>query len=379
MKLGTDSTEVTKLLWSLLLALGLTAGLLVAFALRPAAEAQVAGDDGATMAETNVAAVLPAFTPAPVLRHKQDTSDLTQPTSWEDRGLPPQPWFKSVSPLGPPTLPPERPVPPWPGFGHWPPRPGGLMPQGTGKLDLQGLHPFNASPAITISLTGDSLWGYTFPNATLTATLRNGSTFKGLAVAIVDGLGWFGDVTHFFDQGKVADVAGGDTVEVFVNGAKTTLTLPTITGSIDPATDVVSGTISGVSLPASLTIIAHGNSRVISSDASGNFSTDWTGTADIVQDDRADVAYEMAPGYWAAATFHPQNGFTVYETWNGMWGYTTPGDTVTVTLRSTTGTLKESGTPRFSGTADGGTRPAWTFCLVTRWKSRLMGRLSPAL
>jgi len=160
----------------------------------------------------------------------------------------------------------------------------------------------------------------------------------------VDGLGWFGDITSFFDQGKAVDIAGGDTVEFFVNGVKTTVTLPTITGGIDPATDVVSGTISGVSLPTNVTILTHSRSRTVATDASGNFSTDWTGIADIVQDDRVDVAYEMTSGYWAMARFYPQNGFTVYETWNSVWGYTTPGDTITVTLRSITGTLKESGT-----------------------------------
>jgi hypothetical protein len=210
----------------------------------------------------------------------------------------------------------------------------------------------SATPAITVSLTQNCFFGYTLPNAALTATIRSGTTSKGLAVAIVDGLGWLGN-TSFFDQGRAVDVASGDAVDFFVNGAKTTVTLPTITGGVDPATDVVSGTISGVGLPASLTLLAHGHTRAVTTDAAGRFSTDWTGTADIGQDDQVDVAYQVAAGFWALVSLYPQNGFTVYETWNGVWGYTAPGTAVTVTLRAGDGTLKESGTATADATSGG--------------------------
>ncbi|MBC8449079.1 MAG: DUF11 domain-containing protein [Chloroflexi bacterium] len=253
---------------------------------------------------------------------------------------------------------------PQPGFQRWPfgpvggrpgavaARPGSPLPLSGGQAEAASPVHLSVTPAITLSLTFDSFFGYTAANATVTATLKTGETFKGLAVALVDGLGWLGN-TSFFDQGRAVDVAPGDTADFFVNGAQTTVTLPTITGRVDPATDVVSGTIAVVPLPANLTITVHGRSRVVASDAAGNFTTDWTGTADIGQDDQADVSYEMTGGFWAMANLFPQNGVTVYGDWNGVWGYTAPGETVTVTLRAGDGTLKESGTAMADATTGG--------------------------
>ncbi len=232
-----------------------------------------------------------------------------------------------------PELPPTR---PWLWAGRAPivgaPAGGAIA----AAASAEGLNAF-----VAIWLNGDRILGYTQPGATLTATLRTGATINGLAVALVDGAGWLGK-TAFYAAGRTVDIAPGDTIDLYVNGDRTTVTLPVISGQVDPVTNVVSGTVD-VSSPVSLTLQAHGHSRTLTTDASGHYRTDWTGVADIAQDDEVAVAYEVAPGYLAVESVYPQNGYTVYDTWDLLCGYTTPGQTVSVTVRTSGGAIKSTG------------------------------------
>lgn len=206
--------------------------------------------------------------------------------------------------------------------------------------------PLDAGPAISFSLTSDCLWGYVQPGGPFTATLWHGDLPKGLAVALPDGDCWFGGygTLSFYHLGLGADIAYGDRVEAYNNGVHTSLVLPTITGQVDPQSNVVAGTIAGVPLPAVLAVGIRGRTRGITTDAAGGFSTNWSGTVDLVQSDTVDVTYALGGGYHAVATLAPQDGFTIGD--NYVKGYTAPGTAVTVTVASPDGTAKEWGIAR---------------------------------
>ncbi|MBC8422427.1 MAG: right-handed parallel beta-helix repeat-containing protein, partial [Chloroflexi bacterium] len=204
---------------------------------------------------------------------------------------------------------------------------------------------------ITASLAFDGLRGQAVPYALITATLKDGGgAFKGYAVARADGTGWFGGIgwsgwTYFYNQGRMVDIAPGDQIDFNVNGVLTTIDLGDITGTLDPNTDTLTGNIGGsVAYPLAATLATHGLEIPFTVNAPGDFAYDFAALTDIRQDDDVDVTYQAAPGFTISNWIVPRDGYTVYVNWDELWGYTTPGAEVAVTIRDGGGAVKDSGT-----------------------------------
>ena len=247
------------------------------------------------------------------------------------------PWVRRVAPqMEPPKA--------RPGVGRQPAAPGNVAP--IGGIALQGVRTLATSPAITVCETYNYVWGYSAStNSTLFLTLKSGATIKGKGIARTDGVGYFSG--EFFDQGRRVDIAPGDTVEVST-GSVTTIEVPTITGTVDPVTDIVSGTISGVSLPVSVTIdiwpapteiVQADMVKTVSTDASGNFSADFSDLVDIGADYVAKVTYTDANGNHVHSHLYVQ-AVNVYERFDRVFGYATPGASVNITVKDSGGITK---------------------------------------
>ena len=232
-----------------------------------------------------------------------------------------------------------------PGVGRRPAALDNVAPPG--GIALQGVRTLAASPAITVCETYNYVWGYSAStNATLSLTLKSGATVKGKGIARTDGVGYFSG--HFFNQGAPVGIEGGDTVQVSNGTVTTTIDIPTITGIIDPVTDIVSGTISGVSLPVSVTIdiwpapteIVQANMvKTVSTDLSGNFSADFSDLVDIGADYVAKVTYTDANGNHVHTHLYVQ-AVNVYERFDRVFGYASPEASVGITVRDSGGSTK---------------------------------------
>jgi hypothetical protein len=218
-----------------------------------------------------------------------------------------------------------------------------------------------ASSAITVVETDDYVWGYhENTDDTLLLRLYDGATLDGFGVARTDGMGYF--YSEFFDQGRRVGIEPGDTVEVR-NGVTTdTIEIVQITGTADPLNDEVSGTITGtgVTLPVSVTVSFPWAAveQTVSTDGSGDFTADFTGTYDMHVTDPAQVAYEDAEGNWVAARLSPIGFFLAFDTYDRVEGYATPGASVIITRTPQVGSPESANTT--ASDADGSYRASFS-------------------
>jgi uncharacterized repeat protein (TIGR01451 family) len=346
------TSRAAGLFWSLTLGIGLTLALVWALSPGTAVEAQdIVLDSKAALIQEHPQDAIGSDESAtaagsgrPAGESPADATGLSEGPSWPGINIPPRPPQRpaAVESLShaPLMLPSEsvalapRPLP----------APGGPAGRATNPrfwepLGSSGASPLAApsrplrilaGPVITFNISFGNVMGYTDPNTEVQLLLWDGAAQVGETRTRSDSVGYFS--VDLMDAGRWAQVQPGNTLDVVVNGATTTLTVPTLTGVTDPGNDTVSGTITGVSLPADLVVNCWGNRVTVSTDGTGAYTADMSSLIDINWYVAADVSYQDANGNWLTATFIPQNGMVVRPSYASVSGYTDPGAIVTVTV-----------------------------------------------
>jgi len=207
-----------------------------------------------------------------------------------------------------------------------------------------------------VCMSTQRVWGLVNPSETVTVTI-NGSQM-GASLANHRGYFW---TTLYDNNGNRPLLNEGDQITIFHNGnQKANLTLKSITGKIDQYHEIVSGTISGVSSPISVTIYAPisepsltSYSQTVSTDASGYFEADFSGILDLITWDEAIVAYSDNDIEVHQHVYALPGMLVRPKPYNWVMGMTDPGSLVTVTVYlADQSTIKDSAT--VEGTPPGG-------------------------
>jgi len=203
------------------------------------------------------------------------------------------------------------------------------------------------NPGFTVDLTYNALWGLVDPGDTVIVNRTDGA----YGAAEADGVGFFWTYLWYAD-GRSADIAGGDTLEVYVNGALVaTLSPLAIIGEVDVLADQVTGNVSGLGAGTVVTatlgegyMFADEPYATAAVDGSGDFVADFTGIADIGPYMFAQVQYRDGNGHTVQGTVYPFEVFRV-NNWNSVERYAQFRMPVTVTIYTT-----YPGDPRWSAT-----------------------------
>jgi uncharacterized repeat protein (TIGR01451 family) len=229
----------------------------------------------------------------------------------------------------------ERPASPIPRGPSIEPGPQTVQAPETGPLPLQGLPPID--PGLTLDLVSNALWGLVDPGDVVTATRTADGAY---AAGESDGVGFFWSY-FWLDNGQPADIAAGDSIDVYINGTwAVTLSPAAITGQVDVLADEVEGNVTGLAsgTPVTVTLGDFGyvpatEPRVVTTTGvSGDFTADFGGVADIGPHMMAQVQYrDPTDGYTVQAYLYPSEVFRV-SGWDAVEGYADPSSTVTVTV-----------------------------------------------
>ncbi|NLF01278.1 MAG: hypothetical protein GX601_09910, partial [Anaerolineales bacterium] len=202
-----------------------------------------------------------------------------------------------------------------------------------------------------LDLAYNIMYGWVDAGDTVTLTRTSGGAAYGAAEA--DGVGFFW-TPLWQPDGWPAEVAPGDTLEVFVNGAlETALTPTSVEAHMDVLADQVLGSISGVAAGTPVTValsrwatqpLTDMPQAVALTDASGAFTA--TFSADLGPHNLAQVTYSTGQALVRGYAY-PQRVFSV-DSHSWVFGYTEPGAPVTVTVYYT-----ESDTVRSQATTRG--------------------------
>jgi uncharacterized repeat protein (TIGR01451 family) len=331
MKGKTKTIRATRLLWSLTLGLGLA--LLWVVMLRPAVEAQPAAANLAAFPDEpgEAAQVASASAPAPP-RVEQTPSDVA---SLSGQGAS----FDSPPAVGGA-----------PGFAPA----AAAFTRASDRAPLSPLAPpMPGSADLEVCMTTDRVWGLVGAGETVTVSV-NGAQ---MGAARANGIGFFW--TTLYDAGgNRPGLGAGDQVRIYRDGVQVAdVTLRAISGQIDVVNNVVSGTIGGVSSPISVTVYAPEGepsmisySQTVSTDGVGNFGADFAGVCDIVPWDEAAVAY-VDGGVEVHRHVYSTRFMALPSPLNLVFGWTTPGGVVTVTVYSETAGMRDQvvGTAEASG------------------------------
>jgi uncharacterized repeat protein (TIGR01451 family) len=208
------------------------------------------------------------------------------------------------------------------------------------------------NPGFTVDLFHGRVWGKVGPGELVTVT-GPGSVY-GAARADATGFFW----TPLWDSTAGTEVAinDGDTFNFYVDGAlDATITARDVTGQVDVLNDRVTGNIPGVSAGTAVTVTLKDWSggepepgapqATVTTDGSGNFTADFSGSVNI------------SPMYWATVDYavgsavrdHLSSaGVFLVDSYQTVEGYAQPGQTVTATIYAGTSSVDEV----VSGTAD---------------------------
>ena len=196
----------------------------------------------------------------------------------------------------------------------------------------------DVSGGFTIDLTLDAIWGKIQPGDAVTVSRSSDAAY---GAAETDGVGFFW-TPLWMSSGRPADLAPGDTIEIYVNGAlDTTVTPNPITGQVDVLNDQVTGNVAGVSAGTAVTVTMgdHGARvtnvpyLVTTVNGSGDYVADFGGLVDIGPHHMAQVQYVEANGAVVQTHAYPEQVFSV-QNWSAVLGYANPSTAVTVTVYS---------------------------------------------
>jgi uncharacterized repeat protein (TIGR01451 family) len=213
--------------------------------------------------------------------------------------------------------------------------------------------PLAGSTDLVVCMTTDRVWGLVGAGETATVTVD--SVQMGAAQADDTGFFW----TTLYDAGGNRLVLdGGEDVAIYHDSISATVTLRTISGTVNIVNDVVSGTIGGISSAISVTVYVGWDepsmtsySQTVSTDGSGNFSADFAGIWDFVGWDGAVLAY-VEDGVEVHRHVYPAPTLQVRPfPWNWVFGQAAPGEQVTATVfLSDSTTIKDQADTKADGT-----------------------------
>lgn len=166
--------------------------------------------------------------------------------------------------------------------------------------------PLPSGTPLVASLDLDQVWGLVGAGSTVTVAVDGAQA----GAAVADGIGFFW-TPLYDDWGDQIDLDGGETLNIYENGILVAATtLRTIAANIDPLADDVTGVIGGASFPGHVTVYAGLSgtptvSQTTTTDSSGNFTIDFSGTWDFFADEQGTVAYwENGIEVYAGADAH---------------------------------------------------------------------------
>jgi uncharacterized repeat protein (TIGR01451 family) len=211
---------------------------------------------------------------------------------------------------------------------------------------------------LAICLNTDRVWGVVTPGDVITVAVNN----QQMGASPTDAIGFFW-TTLYDAAGNRSGLAANDVVTIY-HGTAAGATVRSINAQIDIRSDIVSGTIGGVSSPISVTIYlpteyyepsSTSISKTVSADASGKFSANFSGMWDFT-----------ASNQTMAVVAYTQNGIEIHRhvfirtslnirptPFNWIFGYAPAGSTVTVSVfYSNAITLKEAGTVNADATGN---------------------------
>jgi uncharacterized repeat protein (TIGR01451 family) len=202
--------------------------------------------------------------------------------------------------------------------------------------------PMAGNVDLALCLETARAWGMVNASETVTVTV-NGAQ---MGASPANALGFFW-TTLYTANGQRQTFSAGDNVAIRRGATSNTVTVRSISGTIDPLTNIVSGVIGGVSSPISVTVyVPWGEpstasfSRTVTSDASGHFSADFTGLFDLAADDAAAVAY-VQNGVEVHTHVYAAHSLLVRPSLKTVAGFAAPGSTVTVTLYQSDGVTEK--------------------------------------
>ena len=263
-------------------------------------------------------------------------AELSLPV-FEDRSIPVARVAQSIDPPG--TLPNgEKPSPDKERFSSLP----NLSRSSTGSAFLANpaaqlplAPPLPAgSEDFAICLESKRVWGTVGAGETVTVTVNG----VQMGASLADDLGFFW-TTLYDDTGNRPGLSAGDVVIIYSAGVQqASVTLRDIAGDLDVVNDTVSGVIGGSGFPLDVTVYAREEepsmtayTQIATTDGSGNFSVDFTGTWDFFGDDRALVAYNEN-GVEVHRHIYAQRLVVLPYPLLNIVGWTTPGVDVTATV-----------------------------------------------
>jgi uncharacterized repeat protein (TIGR01451 family) len=244
-------------------------------------------------------------------------------------------------------LPHQQPVEPRARLGHetlqgQKPRSAGLAQSGgmpfSTAANVVLAPPLPEAADLAVCQSSKRVWGLAGPGETVTVTVDG----TQMGAALADGNGFFW-TTLYDGNGDRPGLSGGETVAIYHDGVLLDSTnLRTIAGSFDVVTDLVSGTIGGLSSPISVTVYVGSiepslvsYSQTVSSNGSGNFVADFTGILDLVYWDSVQVAYVEDDIEVHRHVYADSNLLVLPLPFNSVEGTAPPGSVVTATVYDT--------------------------------------------
>mgnify|MGYP000878695950 CR=1 FL=1 len=194
----------------------------------------------------------------------------------------------------------------------------------------------------TVSWADNGVWGYTDPDAEVTATLRRGGGALESAQTVArSGYGYF---QVLFDT----EFQIGDQVTVAGGGLNTAVDLLHLTAQLDLPSNTLSG-----QAPASARLFASSSTfngygpnwtDYLTAGGDGAYQMSWTGQIDVHNGRYAWVSFpqdsDVDQQAWQQA-FAPTPYLNLNETHDGVWGYVpAPNAAVTLTLMTAGGVFK---------------------------------------
>jgi hypothetical protein len=196
----------------------------------------------------------------------------------------------------------------------------------------------DVSVGLTLDLAQDAIWGRLEPGDVVTLTRSADGAY---GAAQTDGVGFYW-TPLWLPSGRAADLAAGDTIEIYINGTlDATVTPKGISGQVDVLNDRVTGNVAGLSAGTAVTITLGDFGTMVGAvpyvvttvDGSGDFDADFSGVADIGPHQMARVQYVDASGAIVQAYAYPEELLSV-QGWSAVLGYAHPGTVVTATVYS---------------------------------------------
>jgi hypothetical protein len=199
--------------------------------------------------------------------------------------------------------------------------------------------PEQVNPGFTVDLTLDAVWGLVDAGDSVTVN-RTADGAYGAAEADAIGFFW---TPVWKDNGQPADLVGGDTLDVYVNGAlQATIVLADVSGGFDVLADQVAGAISGDSGGTQVTATAYlggawddeyptavAPQAVATTNASGEFTAVFG--EDLGPENYVAVEYPSG-GHTVRAYLYPDPRVFYVQNLNSVRGSADPGQEVDVTV-----------------------------------------------